>query len=167
MQRRQAITQLATMLTLPAWAQNWRQDPLSKPTFFTISDSETLAEIVETIIPQTDTPGAKSLGVHTLIERIVKDCYDKPSQDLFSKGISQINAFSQKKYAKTFAEAIPEQRLATLLEMSTSNETKAFYNMVRQMTIRSYTNSEFYLTKIVKYEFAPARFYGCVSIKQK
>ncbi len=172
MQRRQAVTAIAagfaTAFAMPTWATNWKQETLKSADFLPTESAKLLVEIVETIIPETNTPGAKSLGIDKLIERIVKDCYEKPAQEQFTKGIAQVNDVAQKSHNKPFADCSIEQRLAVLLQMSKSSDVvqKQFYSMVRQMTIRGYTSSEYFMTKIEHFEFAPARFHGCVKVKQ-
>lgn len=171
MQRRKAVSTLAAgigaMLTLPSWAQNWKGEKLPANYFLSADASATLAEIVETIIPQTDTPGAKSVGVDKLIQRIVKDCYEKPAQEQFSNGIQLVDELAQKANGKSFVDCSNEQRLAILSNMGKSDnaDQKKFYNMARQMTIRGYTNSEYFMTNVSHFEFAPGHYYGCVKIK--
>jgi hypothetical protein len=171
MQRRKAVTNIVatigTLFAMPSWATNWKPESLLNSTFFSTDAMATVAEMAETIIPQTDTPGAKSLGVDKLIERIVKDCFDKPTQEQFLKGIDLVNELAQKTNNKSFADSSPQQRLAILMEMSKSEnpDQKQFYNKVRQMTIRGYTNSEYFMTNISHFEFAPGRYNGCVKIK--
>ncbi len=171
MQRRQAVTAIATgfagAFVLPTWAVNWKQETLKNTNFLSPELAVALSEIVETIIPETNTPGAKSLAIDKLIERIVKDCYQKPAQEQFIGGIRLVNELAQKNYNKPFADCPTEQRLAVLLQMSKSEDAgqKKFYNMVRQMTIKGYTSSEYFMTKIEHFEFAPARFHGCVRVR--
>ena len=171
MQRRKAVSTLAAgfgaLFTLPSWATNWQVEQLPSSHYLSFESTATLAEIVETIIPQTDTPGAKVLGVDKLIQRIVKDCYDKPAQEQFTKGIDLVNELAQKANSKPFAECNTEQRLAILSGMGKSEDAaqKRFYNMARQMTVKGYTNSEYFMTNISHFEFAPGRYHGCVPVK--
>ena len=46
-----------------------------KPVFFTADQDATVAELADTIIPATKTPGAKAAKVNEVIDIIVKDCY--------------------------------------------------------------------------------------------
>src|SRR5215204_3345793 len=47
-----------------------------------------LPELVETIIPRTDTPGAKDALVHVFVDLFVKDCYPKAQRDMFLGGFA-------------------------------------------------------------------------------
>ena len=68
MQRRTALKTVAlsigSVITLPAWANAWSINTLQNQHFnLSFSKENLLAEIVETMIPKTDTPGAKDLEI--------------------------------------------------------------------------------------------------------
>jgi len=68
MQRRSAIKNLTMafggLISLPTWTSAWTPESIGHVSTLSFSEEATLAEIVETIIPETSTPGAKSLKVH-------------------------------------------------------------------------------------------------------
>ena len=72
MNRRQIVKGMAAtmggMLVLPTWASAWNTASLQgfKSSLPGLEEA-LLAEIVETIIPETDTPGAKKLEVHRFV----------------------------------------------------------------------------------------------------
>jgi hypothetical protein len=173
MQRRSAIKTIAlsigSTIVLPSWANAWNKESISNSQFIISSSQETvLAEIVETIIPKTDTPGAKDLNIHQFTTKMVTDCYDKKSQDIFSKGIDLVDAAAKKDYSKTFIDCDAKQRLAILNKLSNSenNDEKGFIRLVKNLTIQGYLNSEYVMTNLRVYEFAPARYHGCVPVKK-
>src|ERR1700759_1047228 len=79
-------------------------------TNFSNTDIAFLDEVAETILPKTDTPGAKEAQVGAVMTRIVKDCYTEPDQKVFLDGMQKLDDASKKKNGKTFLEATPEQR---------------------------------------------------------
>ncbi|CAH0996083.1 hypothetical protein EMA8858_02213 [Emticicia aquatica] len=173
MQRRSAIKTIAlsigSTIVLPSWANAWNKESISNSQFIISSSQETvLAEIVETIIPKTDTPGAKDLNIHQFTTKMVTDCYDKKSQDIFSKGIDLVDAAAKKDYSKTFIDCDAKQRLVILNKLSNSenNDEKGFIRLVKNLTIQGYLNSEYVMTNLRVYEFAPARYHGCVPVKK-
>jgi hypothetical protein len=172
MERRTAIKTLSlslgSLISLPAWASSWQSSRLVSDSLSTINDMELLAELVETIIPTTETLGAKGLGVHQFIQTMVADCYTKKAQDNFAKNLAEIDPLSIKTFGKPFAEADTPQRLSLLKSLAESAEktTKDFYYALRGLTIQGYKSSEYYMTKFTDYEIAPARFYGCVPAKK-
>lgn len=77
---------------------------------FTQTDIALLDEIAETIIPKTNTPGAKEAEVGKFMEIMVKDCYDKMDQANFVEGMADIQKQSKEKYKKEFNLITADQR---------------------------------------------------------
>lgn len=170
MERRVALKNMAAamgaMVSLPVWASGWNDSSLGKVAFASADQAETLKSVVETIIPKTDTPGAGELGVAVFVQRMVTDCYDKKTQDTFSKGIADLDAQSSKSFGKSFASADKTQQLQLLqaLEKSTDSETKSFFGLLKNLTIQGYMSSEYVMTNLTHFEFIPARYHGCVPV---
>jgi Gluconate 2-dehydrogenase subunit 3 len=172
MQRRTAVRNIAIgfggLFALPTWASNWNINHLQSNGFLILYQQNLLAEIAETIIPQTATPGAKSLGVHLLIEKIISDCFGKEAQEKFTKGLGQIDDFAKNTTQKSFIELDVAKRLEVLksIEKSENKDLKGALGQIKWMTIDGYQKSEYFMTNIEKFEWAPARFKGCVPMKK-
>src|SRR5690554_1023432 len=75
------------------------------------SDQEQLlAEIAETIIPTTDSAGAKALGLPQFVWTMVDDCYAKDDQEAFLKGLDQVEEMADQKFGRSFIKCTTEQR---------------------------------------------------------
>ena len=173
MQRRSAVKNLAlsigSAIVLPSWANAWSKESLQNHHFNLPSSQESLlAEIVETIIPKTDTPGAKELQVDKFTTRMVADCYDKKSQDIFAKGLITIEEIAKKQFSKPFIACEPKEKLAILNQMANSDNSddKGFVKLVKNLTIQGYLNSEYVMTNLRVYEMIPGRYHGCVPVKK-
>lgn len=173
MERRKVIKGIAlslgSLVSLPAWASGWNMSTIGLQSSTVFGNEALLAELVETIIPKTDTLGAKDLGVHKFIQTMLRDCFDKNAQANFDKILSEIDPLSIKAFGKPFAEGDATKRVELLktLAQLTDSSVKDFYKTLRGLTIQGYTSSEYYMTKFTDYEMAPARFYGCVPVKNK
>jgi Gluconate 2-dehydrogenase subunit 3 len=173
MQRRSAVKSIAlsigASIILPSWANAWNQNSfqnnLSKNTTF---QENLLAEIVETIIPKTNTPGAKELNIQQFVPKIVMDCYDKNAQAIYKKGFELVDNTAKNSFSKSFIDCEAKQRLEVLNKMSKSenSDEKNFVQLVKGLTIQGYLNSEYVMTNLRIFEFAPAHFYGCVPVKK-
>jgi hypothetical protein len=84
---------------------------------FTNDDVAFLDEVSETILPATDSPGAKDAKVGEFMTRIVKDCYTPADQKIFTDGIQKLNEASKQKSGKYFMDATPEQRHDLLVDL--------------------------------------------------
>ncbi|AHM60576.1 hypothetical protein D770_11595 [Flammeovirgaceae bacterium 311] len=126
-----------------------------------------LAEIVETLIPATDTPGAKELKVHAYIHKMVADCFEEDAQHALVKGLDKVDKLANEKYKQSFTACSPAERTAVLEQMSLSEEEvqKDFFGLVKGLAIQGYMTSEYVMTHITKYEMVPGRYHGCVPVQ--
>ena len=158
---------VGTLLALPAWANNWNIHSFGiQTTLLNLEQSNLLAEIVSTIIPEGKIQGAKSLGVPVFIEKMIKDCYEKNAQDDFKKGLENFEILSKSTYNQAFENLSPPQKLEFLknLQASTDIKQKEFYALVKNLTVQGYTTSEYVMVNYLKYEMAPGHYYGCVNV---
>lgn len=95
---------------------------------FTKPQLDLLDEIGETIIPTTDTPGAKATEIGKFMQTMVKDCYNKEQQQAFINGLNELNENCKKQHGKAFVECSVEQRKAFLVSLE--KEAKPFNKQV-------------------------------------
>jgi len=171
MQRRNAIKSLSLafggLVALPSWATNWTPDSIGKISNLSYNDDTLLGEIVETIIPETSTPGAKSLKVHQFAQRMINDCYGDAAKQNLKDGLKKTEELAQQTYQKSFVACDATQRKALLNKMldSSDNTTKQFASTIKRLTIQGYTNSEYYMVNVIKFNMAPGFYHGCVPVK--
>lgn len=157
---------MGALVSLPTWAKGWNTTTIPQSSKLNQITSQILADIVGTIIPETDTPGAKSLGVHHLIQAIVADCYGKQAFAKLEANVQAINTLARSKYGGEFETISADNRLA-LLNDALANDTNGLKSAVmqlKQLTIMGYMNSEYVMTNITNFEWAPARYKGCVQL---
>lgn len=176
MQRRSALKSVAItvggLVSLPAWASGWTPNSLRSVSTIAIDDETLLGDIVETFIPETstgvsvDAPGAKSLKVHQFVMRMVSDCYGEPVRTTLQQGLVLTETTAQQIVGKAFAACDTPQRLNVLTALSVSADPvgKAFVDLVKRLTIQGYTNSEYYLVNVAKFNMAPGFYHGCVPV---
>lgn len=172
MNRRIAVKNFALLagaaIVLPSClsqTENRAQTTLPPTAALTTSQQQLVADVCETLIPRTDTPGAKDLGLHLYVLKMLKDCTPLKEQQLFVAGLGQLDAAAQRQQGHSFAASTPPQRAAVLQALDkqpTDSEDPlvGFYRIVRQLTIDGYTNSKYFMTKEVVYELVPSRYNG-------
>ena len=158
---------LLTSLSLPVWANSW--SPKKLPNHFlnlSLVQSTVLEDLSETILPETDSPGAKSLEIPKFIENMIADMYKPADQKRFTDALLKVENISKLLYGKPYLECSKEQKLNLLqgLNLSSDKDQKWFFDITKGLTVRAYTSSEYYLTEIAKFEFAPGRYFGCVPL---
>ncbi|MFN8357170.1 MAG: gluconate 2-dehydrogenase subunit 3 family protein [Spirosomataceae bacterium] len=172
MKRRNAIRSLTMgiggLMSFPAWANSWTPAQLDLVEPLLMSDQEEiLVEMVATIIPEGQIPGAKSLGVPAFIQKMLTDCYESSVQDNFAKGLTSIQQLAQQQFNKPFAAGTASQKLDLLksVESTTNAELKSFFTLLKNLTIQGYTTSEYVMVNHLNYVMAPGHYYGCVPVK--
>lgn len=156
------------LISLPAWASGWTPESLGTVSGLSLPDDALLGDIVETFIPETTTPGARSLQVHQFVLRMVNDCYDSAAQTRLQQGLLLTENVAQQTYAKAFAACDMNQRQDVLSKLSASTDPagKPFIDLVKSLTIRGYMNSEYYLVSVEKFNMAPGFYHGCVPVSK-
>ena len=171
MERRQAIKAVmmsaAGLITLPAWANSWNPQMVLLPFRFlnTIQES-LLEEVVSLIIPEGEKPGAKSLGVHLFVQKMVADCYEPKDQEAFKSGLDDIEKTAQLIHNQSFTALNTAQKEEILrgVSLSTNAQQKEFFASIKNLTIQGYTSSEYVMVNHYNYEMAPGHFYGCITV---
>jgi hypothetical protein len=169
MKRRSAIRNLAViaggLVLLPSCKSTPGKASVSFKNFNINADQENLlAEIASTIIPATDIPGAKEVGAHLFVLKMLDDLYEKEVQQNFITGLDNLDAETKNQYAQNFAKCSAEEKQKVLLDIvnkkSYSKEVVDFFAIMKQRTVQGYLNSKYVMTNVIKYEFVPSHPYN-------
>ena len=139
---------------------------------FTPEDIALLDEIGDTIIPATDTPGAKAAGVGAFMAMMVNDCYTDDAHGVFYEGLDSVQKASQKEHGKKYAELSASERQALLTGIDTEhqaymkakkrNEPVHYFRLMKDLTVLGYFSSEIGCTQALRYEERPGAYNGDV-----
>ncbi len=107
---------------------------------FGLQDIAYLDEIAETILPKTNTPGAKDAKCGAFMALMVTDCYDPDERKTFLDGMRRIDEAAKRTARTSFMQATPEQRLAVLAAFDRqahreAYETEAEYRREHGLTL--------------------------------
>jgi len=149
-----------------------------KPVFLNEAQGALIAEIAEIMIPRTDTPGAKDVGIPAFIDLMLKDAYAKEDQDKFLAGLKEFEAQAQDKHGLPFMQLDPSQR-TSLVQASNDVATAAarlytgdglpprpFILMTKELTLLGYFTSQIGATQVLQYNPVPGPFHGCVPLAE-
>jgi hypothetical protein len=127
-----------------------------------------LAEIAETIIPATDTPGAKDVSAHLFALQMLNDCYRTEDREQFVKGMEEFRENVQKNYKKSFVQCSPSERHAIVAVADARKDAKEdahfFYTTIKRLTVQAYTTSKYYLSNVQVYKLVPGKFISSVAV---
>ncbi|MCU7549766.1 gluconate 2-dehydrogenase subunit 3 family protein [Chitinophagaceae bacterium LB-8] len=192
MERREALKNIATLIGVTAATAlamerfNFlaRCTNKSDKNYFSESEQKIVSEISGMIIPTTSTPGAIEAGVPAFIEMMLQDCYRKPEQESFQKGLEDVEAKANA-LGNDFISLTPEQKRTVLTQIEsealaqssnppsqvkppTNDETKtltnkprppvpSFWQLMKELTLLGYFTSEIGMTKAMVYVPVPGR----------
>jgi hypothetical protein len=174
MERRLAIKQIlflaGGMALLPSCLRDAGKSSIALQTIDVSLDQEhLLADISETIIPETKTPGAKSLNLHLFTLKMLDDCYEKEDQELFFKGLDALQDRSESQFSRSFQKlTVPErEQLLVAIEKDQQAEPaiKKFYDIMKSKTIEGYLSSKYVMTNLVVWELVPGRWNAYYAVK--
>ncbi|WJG10870.1 gluconate 2-dehydrogenase subunit 3 family protein [Aliiglaciecola sp. LCG003] len=151
-------------------------------TGFSKDDVAYLNEIGETIIPRTDTPGAKDANVGLTMAIMVADCYSQPARDAFKQGMVTLKQAATNAFGKDFLLLTSEQKLTLLTELDeeaklynqkmhelAEQKTEAessvervphYFSLMKQLVLFSFFTSEIGANKVLRYVAIPSRYDG-------
>ena len=166
---KQLLLATGAYLLLPACKENKDRSTVELKTLKIDGDQEALvAELAETILPKTTTPGAKDLHAPLYILLMLDDCAKEEDQKKFVRGLKDFTRAAKDKLGKDFMDASLEERTRFVTaedQKKDDSDQHLFYATVKRYTVQAYTTSQFFLTNVQKYELVPGRYHGCIPLK--
>jgi len=143
------------------------------PSFLTQDQGVLITQLAEIIIPKTDTPGAKDVGVPAFIDLMMKDAYPQEDKDRFLEGLKTFDEQAEKNFGDRFIELDPEKQVehvkavhAAALEENKGRDERPFILMVKELTLLGFFTSEPGATQVLQYEAVPGAYKGCISLEE-
>jgi gluconate 2-dehydrogenase gamma chain len=141
-----------------------------KPVFLSEDQGILISQLSGIIIPKTDTPGAREVGVPGFIDVMLKDVFTEKEQENFMKGLADFSDKAEKEYGDPFIELSEEDQtdfVKKTHDAAIKNDTKnSFLLKVKELTVAGFFTSEVGATKVLQYEAVPGAYKGCLPIAQ-
>ena len=150
-----------------------RAEAAWRPRVLTDGRDELVATIAEHILPETGTPGARSVGVHRFIDTMLAEHYSAADRERFLDGLKDVDARARQTGATRFLGASKNQQLGILSEVdhdayppgapaAAASAPRHFFRTMKELTLLGYYTSEIGATRELQYNPVPGRFEGCV-----
>ncbi len=145
-----------------------------KPVFLDENQAAIIGEVAEIIIPKTDTPGAKDVGVPAFIDLMLNDVYGIQDKQHFLEGLKEFDAGANEKYGDNFIGLVPDKQVEYVREVHADALSKRaagadvkrpFILSVKELTLLGFFTSEPGATQVLQYDPVPGEYKGCVSLK--
>lgn len=167
MQRREALKKVALLiggiaiapeLMAGAWARRSATLPQIPAERLAL-----LAEMADTILPDTDTPGAKAAKVHEFIAVVLQDCVPPDFRDAFWTKLDIAETRCLAAQGKGFLECSSAERMAFFTTLQTEAQTERmgapqdtpFFVLLKELTLGAYFSSEIGATQALNYDPIP------------
>ncbi len=136
-----------------------------------------ITELAETIIPTTDTPGAKEANVQFFIISFMESCSSNKEFNTFFNGLNDIQKTCLSDYNNIFQKCTNEQKIEVLKNLDTNQDSssfftkidtkirgRSFFNILKSLTIEGYCSSELGATNLLSYVPVPANYNAITTI---
>ena len=175
----------ASMPMLAGWLSGCGPTPAAawSPTTLSSVQNELAIAMVETIIPQTDTPGAEAAQVNQFIDILTTEVFPPRVRQFFLDSLDGITERVQTEYSTTYDRLTDVQQaefMQKLVNESDEEEGKGltyysiggfppgpdepppFFALLKRATLIGYYTSEIGATQELRYEGVPGRYDGNV-----
>ena len=149
-----------------AIAQGLDPVDLSGASLFPESMRENAAALVETIIPRTDTPGAREADVAEFIEFMLQEWYPVEDRERFMRGMARLNEHCEQQYTQQFSRIGPDEQVQVVGALQDGSVSQfvdgghEFFQHVKQLTVFGYYTSEIGMTIERRYLPVPGDYDG-------
>lgn len=181
MNRREALQRVALLLggaisapVVQAVLSGCQAGPHYTPRTLTSKQFDLVAGMADLIIPATETPGAKGVGVPEFIDLILTESYLTEDRDRFLTGVTNFDKLFQQKYNKPFLQATPEEQTEILTELDreavaarrAGEKNLPFFGMLKELTLIGYYTSTVGANDELQFQPATNRFDGCIPLER-
>jgi len=147
--------------------------------FFTREQALAVEDLAERLIPEGQTPGARSAGVARFVESVVADVYEEGDQERFVQGLAALDDQARAAHDRPFVECTPAEQTALARALSAraaAENEKArqlprgerppapFWSRFRSLAIEGFCNSRLGATRVLAYEDVPGAYKGCIPL---
>ncbi|KAA9132653.1 gluconate 2-dehydrogenase subunit 3 family protein [Marinihelvus fidelis] len=166
----------SSLLASVAGYADGEEPAIAKGKPFTAAETALLDEVAETILPRTDTPGAKDANVGAFIAFMVADAYSPTDRALFRNGMLALQQASQADYGSDFEALDAADRTALLNRFDKEQQQHGWnkgkdaphhwFRMMKELTLLGFFTSEVGMTQALRYVEAPGRYDPCAPYEQ-
>jgi glucoside 3-dehydrogenase (cytochrome c) hitch-hiker subunit len=142
------------------------------PRTLTAEQGEWVASLAETILPATDTPGARGALVHEFIDLLLTDWMSEEETGRFLDGLTELAGSCREQYNAPFTELDTAHQLEFLrprdeagtAARNAEEEPLPFFATLKEMTLVGYYTSEIGMTQELRTQFFFPSYEGCVPL---
>ena len=146
---------------------------------YLFSKKKLLTDLAETIIPATDTPGAREAGAVDYMLNLLDKCTDTKTLNRFVEGLQDLEDYTQKEFHRPFSDCRDEEKQEILTHFSLKSGTglrildkvknkvagKSFFETLKSYTVQGYCISEKGASLGMRYIAVPGKYLACIPLE--
>ncbi len=143
-----------------------------EPIFFKEQEFGILKQLIDVILPKTDSPSASEVGVQNIIDTMVGSVYEPEDQlkwqENFLALLTKLNNDPEDLAYKNVSKNVTLENIEKLRVEEYENEApvKAAIENLRQQTIAYYLSTEEISTKFLNYLPVPGQYQACITVEE-
>ena len=143
------------------------------PRALSTEQGELVAAVADHIIPRTDTPGARDVGVHRFIDVMMAEYYSSEDRERFLAGLADLDARAQRTCRESFlrCSGAQQRELLTAVDAESfaprrAGEPIPWFRTMKELTLLGYYTSEAGASDELRHVAVPGRFDPCVPVTE-
>tara|TARA_B100000809_G_scaffold169704_1_gene167063 strand:- start:9546 stop:10112 length:567 start_codon:yes stop_codon:yes gene_type:complete len=137
-----------------------------------------ISELVDVIIPSTETPGAKEANVQNYIIDFMESCSSNKEYNNFFNGLNDLQESCLNQYAANFEDCATTQKIEVLANLDSNASSnslltkidnkirgRSFFNILKSLTVEGYCTSEIGATQHLAYLQVPANYKAITTLE--
>lgn len=140
----------------------------AKPVYLSAQQFAIAGAVAERILPGTDTPGARDVGVPAFIDLMFGKYLAASDKQVVATGLAEVEAASVAAHKKSFLQLTDAQQDALLTTLAEASKTKVrtFFHQFKELTVLGYFTSETVGKTVLHYDPVPGRFEACIPLAE-
>lgn len=131
-------------------------------------EREFIEKFTGALLPVSNTGVTTPEPAAGFILTVINDCYAPEDIQKYTGGLRELQTMLKQKYNTGFGRLNKNQQAETLAWLSETEglteSVKYFYNTTKRLAVEHFTSSEYFLTNVLGWQFAPGRFLGCAAV---
>ena len=142
--------------------------PGAAPRYLSPGQFAAVGAVAERILPRTDTPGARDVGVPAFVDLMVGEFIPPAEKTTLLAGLAGLDQTARAAHAKPFADlaAAQQDALLTRIAEESQGKSRTFFHLIRELTIVGYFTSEPVGKNVLHYDPVPGRYDGCIPLAE-
>lgn len=141
-----------------------------EPEFFTAEDVPLLTAIIDTILPEGDSPSGSAAGVSQQLDHMISGVYTSKQQEDFKQQFLELKAYLNHSESGAFNDLEIDKRKALIQELIENNDSSVAARSsilnIKNQSISYYLNTENIAKTYMNYLPVPGPFVPCISIDE-